>query len=384
MKRLACLLMAMLMTLSVASAEEWCSIADIRAQTPARWTQTYETKWRTINIDAEIRVPEVDTVPVILIEGAAEQPSLTAEETGWDRIRTSQGYDLVWNNPWPDYPSKLNGKRLNSQQEARNHRYGGFHVNECYVPMSDTTLGELCTMADRTLIQFGIDPQEYMYQTPFHMWSQHMFFYGKKQNALPGTLFIEFHPKLAGIPVLSHIFKSVYTEGGMSRDDEYLSYPDCRIVYHGYGEYMGTISLWRAQPVEVLAKDIPLCSFDTIRTVIEAEISAGHVRKIYEIELGYVLYNEPGKYHAAKPGKAMVAETAAAQYYLRPMWLVNCLYKDTATGKLRSKPSDSDDERNTLDYYQLLIDAQTGEAVKRSNAQDRCEYKGFISWEDVQ
>ena len=33
MKRLACLLMAMLMTLSVASAEEWCSIPDIRAQT---------------------------------------------------------------------------------------------------------------------------------------------------------------------------------------------------------------------------------------------------------------------------------------------------------------------------------------------------------------
>ena len=65
------------------------------------------------------------------------------------------------------------------------------------------------------------------------------------------------------------------------------------------------------------------------------------------------------------------------------MWQVNCLYKDTATGKLRSKPSDSDDERNTLDYYQLLIDAQTGEAVKRNNEKDRCEYKGFISWEDV-
>lgn len=84
MKRLFYILLTMLTLLSVASAEEWCSIADICEQTPARWTQTYETKWRTINIDAEIRVPEVDTVPVILIEGAAEQPSLTAEETGWD------------------------------------------------------------------------------------------------------------------------------------------------------------------------------------------------------------------------------------------------------------------------------------------------------------
>lgn len=53
MKRLFCMLMVMLTLLSVASAEEWYSIAEIREQTPARWTQTYETKWRTITIDAE-------------------------------------------------------------------------------------------------------------------------------------------------------------------------------------------------------------------------------------------------------------------------------------------------------------------------------------------
>ena len=37
MKRIFCILLAMMTLISVADAEEWCSIADIRAQTPARW-----------------------------------------------------------------------------------------------------------------------------------------------------------------------------------------------------------------------------------------------------------------------------------------------------------------------------------------------------------
>lgn len=382
MKRLIGL-MTIMMLFSVACAEEWISIADVREQTPARWTQTYETKWRTITVDAEIRVPEVDKVPVMLVEGGADAALLMAEKTGWDDLSATMGYSLRWGNPWPDYPSKLDGKRLDADQYGGTTFYSGIEPDGCYVPMSETTLADICAMADDTLTRSGIDPASYTHHTPFHMWSQRMFFYGKKKDALPGSLFVEFRAKMAGVPVMSHIFQSVYTEGGWARDDEFLEYPTSRIIYHGYGEYMGTISLWCANPVEVLAEDIPLLPFERIVSAIETEINAGHIRKIYEIELGYVLYNEPGKFITSKPGEARVAELAAARYYLRPMWQVNCLYKDTATGKLRSKPSDSDDERNTLDYYQLLIDAQTGEIVKRSNAQDRCEYKGFISWEDV-
>ena len=82
MKKLICVLMAMLMMLSAASAEDWCSIADIRKQIPVRWTQTYETKWRTINIDAEINIPQVDKVPVVQIEGGAVEPPFAASEIG--------------------------------------------------------------------------------------------------------------------------------------------------------------------------------------------------------------------------------------------------------------------------------------------------------------
>lgn len=65
------------------------------------------------------------------------------------------------------------------------------------------------------------------------------------------------------------------------------------------------------------------------------------------------------------------------------MWRVNCLWVDSASRSLRDISSYTDDERNTLDYCQLLIDAQTGELVVESQAQDRCEFKGFISWDEA-
>lgn len=381
MKKWICI--ALLMLCSAASAEEWVSIGELRRQTPDRWTQTCETKWRTVAVDAVIRVPEVDRFPVMLLAGGAEDVLSAVDRTGWEEVSAHDGYNLRWNNPWPDYPSRLEGKRLDAGQYGGINWYSGITEGECYIPLSETTLGEILALTDDVLLRSGIDPGAYTHHTPFHMWTQRMFYYGKKKDALPGSMFVEFHAKAAGISVLSHIFKSVYTEGGWARDDEFIEYPDSRIIYHGYGEYLGAVSLWCARPVEMLAEDVPLCSFDTICAAMEAEINAGRIRKIYEIELGYVLYNEPGKFHAAKPGEARVAEIAAGRYYVRPMWQVNCLYKDTATGKLRGKPGDSDDERNTLDYWQLLIDAQTGEVVRRNNDKDRCAFPGFISWEDV-
>ena len=42
-----------------------------RENTPERWTESYETKWRTIQIDAQIDVPDVEKLPVIRVTGAS-------------------------------------------------------------------------------------------------------------------------------------------------------------------------------------------------------------------------------------------------------------------------------------------------------------------------
>ena len=196
---------------------------------------------------------------------------------------------------------------------------------------------------------------------------------------------MEFLSKVEGIPVLSHVQESVRGESSTKLDDaEFWQPVVSSLTYNGYLGDLTSMHLVPLKVQEVIVEDIPLLSFDELMAAVEGEINAGHIRKIYEIELGYVLYNEPGKFYTVETGKGRSAEGQTARYYARPMWQVTCLYKDTATGKLREKPNDSDDERNSLDYYQMLIDAQTGEVVRQTNAQDRCEYKGFVSWDEVQ
>lgn len=67
MKRMICLALCMMTLLASACAEEYCSISEVCANTPARWTQTYDTKWRTIIIDTAIEVPQVDAFPILKV-----------------------------------------------------------------------------------------------------------------------------------------------------------------------------------------------------------------------------------------------------------------------------------------------------------------------------
>ena len=63
------------------------------------------------------------------------------------------------------------------------------------------------------------------------------------------------------------------------------------------------------------------------------------------------------------------------------MWRVSCLKASGAQKELEE--SDEDDERNSVAYTQMLVDAQTGEIIGQSDAADRSMFPGFLTWEDV-
>ena len=74
---------------SPAFAESYTSIQQIVETTPERWTETYETKWRTIQVDAEIIVPNVETFPIITIQ---KMPKLWLPMTGIKSKKPSKKY----------------------------------------------------------------------------------------------------------------------------------------------------------------------------------------------------------------------------------------------------------------------------------------------------
>lgn len=157
------------------------------------------------------------------------------------------------------------------------------------------------------------------------------------------------------------------------------------LCYDGYIGGLTSLCIGYLAPVETLAEDVPLCPFENVISTLEREIMGGNLRKIYEIELGYVVYNEPGVHHAAREtAEDIDALYRNAIFYVKPMWRVNCLYVSSPRGELAETASYTDDERNSLDYRQLLVDAQTGDLIGESTAEDRAEFKGFLGWEDVQ
>ena len=388
-KRFGAALLCLLLTASSASAQEWLNVSDLAAHLPNRWQKTFKTKWREVAIDAQIRLPQAERLPVTLIAGGAVEPDLTAEETGWTEFEYRGPYDLLLSNPSPDYPKKVEGKRITSPT-AKGNWYSGFAPENTYVPGCDVTFGEITSLIEKEIAQFGYGPQMFEVERPRRVWAQHLYFQGTQRDALPGHIFLEARVKVAGIPVMSHIQDAVVSHHGSSRNDELWLRPDCSACYDGYTGELSHVYLTPLTVKETLAEDIPLCPFDQVLDQIEKEIEAGHIRKIYEIELGYVLYNEPGVYRGKTGGNTLLErkinareQSQQARYYLKPMWQVNCLYVEKATGKLRDVSDYTDDERNSIDYYQLLFDAQTGERVRETNQKDRCEFKGFIAWKDV-
>ena len=394
---LGLILAALLPAASLAQEEYW-SIWELREQTQTRWTQSYKTKWRTVEVDVAVNLPDTDAIPIVKVAYDVPDTVPTAEESGWEGVE--RRYDsLVLYNASKQAPKSVGGKRINQNPEARETWRSGFAPENKYVPMSDITYGEICGMIRENLSGFGYDPDQFELETPTEMWAQHWFLYGYKKDALPGQILLNTRQKLNGLPIFHHIQDAVRDHyHGESRTDEMWARFGLSAGYDAYGEKLSHLFVTAAKPIETLADDVPLCAFDKVIAAIEPEISAGHIRKIYEVELGYVIYNEPGAYFSRKeplvegrtPPEEMeealakgVKEREAARYYLRPMWQVNCLWVISPSGKLRETASYTTDERNSLDYYQLLVDAQTGELVQESTAQDRCEFKGFISWDGI-
>ena len=372
-------LMALTPLPSIGQAQ-YVTISEMRGQLPEKWTQTYETKWRTVEVDASILLPDVEAVPILKVGYDMSEPILTAEESGWDGVESRDGALILYNDE-EKTPFKVNGKPINSSAEAKGVWYSGFAPENTYVPMSDITFGEICDRIRAEVTRFGYDPDDFEIETPTRLWAQHWFFYGHKVDALPGQILMEANAKLDGIPILSHIIHARWDhENGESRTDEIQGNFQLSAGYDGYGQQLNYLFLDFAKPIGQLAEDVPLCPLAQVQAAVEEEINAGHIRKIYEIQLGYALYNEPGVYLSQGMDEM---DYHAVQYYAKPVWQVNCLYVRSATGKLRTTFQDANDERNTLDYDQLLVDAQTGELIRESTEKTRCEFQGFLSWEDV-
>lgn len=378
---LAFALMLIRMLTAAAYAQEYQTVSQLRESVPARWTTTIETKWRDVAIDAEIVTPDVEAIPVVKVGYDLHPSPLTPEESGW--VEVNDSYEtgsliLYMTDDTGKPPRKINGRKVNRDPVSKENWYGGFDPNQTYIPLSDIRFSEIQDLIRDELVKFGYPPEDFDLETPERMWLQHWYFAGTKEDAAPAEILMNLYTKLNGITVYGHILDAVRnTRGERARKDGFWDSMTTTVAYEGVIDRLSLLFISHLLPVETLAEDVPLCSFDTIQKSLEQEIKKGRVRKIYEISLGYVLYCEPGAYHEW----GQKADYSSIFYDVKPMWRVNCLKASGAQKELEE--SDEDDERNSVAYTQMLVDAQTGEIIGQSDAADRSIFPGFLTWEDV-
>ncbi len=361
------LMICLLLLPPAVHAQGYISISEMTQQPPERWVQAYETPWRTIDIDVQPVVPVADTLPILKVVPDFRPLDVSGLGEGWSRREANE------RSTFGAYLNKDRSPRRESDNTTTTNYYPPFDMNTAYSKNNDMTLGDVILHLRGILTAMGEDREQWQYSQPNRIFINATINLktGEPMYADSYTVFL--NQMLRGIPLLCHVLEGV----AQPKDQEMISHTGLSFTI----TTPDLLSLGGKQVkvISLLADDVPLCDFSKIKTAIEKQIQAGHVRKIFDVELGYALYNEPNIYR--KPG-AVWLQTAA--FYAVPVWRVNCYYIEDAKGKLRDYTGTGVPQRAEIEYIALIINAQTGVVMDRDDNHKGCgDFTGFVSWEDV-
>lgn len=373
MKKLLCMgfcLLALLLPLC-ADAQEYYTLPEIREQAAQGWHETYTDKYgRETEVNIDVQVFGEDAAPVVKIK-----PSRLVIDS--ERLEEGAAFTdktVYRNNPADD----VFGARSGQVTMIVYHSLGDpidmdkIYGEEYGAPL---TMRQLKERASEVVAAQGISLDNFLFDQPKEF-SVRCKMKAKTQEVIaPAAYLVHFWQTMYGLP----IFESINRAYERPSWPEFA--PQLQITMRNDDEY--SITLWAVEETELLAQDVPLCSFEKIRSGIEEKIESGHIQKLYSVRLGYVVYNDTNY------PKDMRSIFDADCYYLVPTWMVECIYLDKPkqTWSYSGKHSDelNDNEKNGKNYRVMMINAQTGEVFDRygnRGGSDAC-YKGFIPWDKV-
>ena len=373
MKRL---LLCLLLCLSVA-VPAWAetpslTLPELRQQVPDRLTVAYEAFDRTVTVDAPIFVPAAEQLPILVVrpdwwEVSSNDPaiSIAVKTHGIVSDAPQNRFDITWG----DESESASGDII--------YHYSLYPPYDLDAPCcpGGMTVGQILTLLDQVIGQTSV-ADCYQLNLPQSIYGQYALDSATGEAKNGGDIFIgPMQQLLCGVPVigLASSYRGEYTSDG----DPYLEI-DLTASLSGTGQSLRATGRM-ISITDRLAEDVPLCSFESVRQALESEIKAGHIREIFQLQLGYVLYATPGAKRSI--GHDWLT-TENAVFYAVPMWDVHCLYESNPDKAVTPDPQD---HRNSASAVHLLINAQTGELVSPPHTYDATfdDFTGFITWEDV-
>ena len=382
MKRFAGMMGALLLvpTLALASGD-MVSISELRQQVEAmeRWTQTYEAHGRTIEVDIPIYIPNEKELAVydcsaytdyIKNPNDEDKTNVYAYNENLKELVKEESNDKSENAIIEVYG---NGTELrimfNSPEELleRNTRdyikikESGYYPDKVnadviYAENSDLSLMEAEKYLEeivRFFIRDGYDGIDIDYikiagrgrKTRSYTDEE----LGECADYYPkGTYFFNYYQKLHHIPIMMTIIAT------LNNKQENGVYGDLFGFWGTTGgicQIMDRNSFWLTIKWMKIEKEheetVKLLPIEQIINAVEKEIKAGHVRNVYALKLGYIIY---------------LNDRSPETYTLYPMWVLDCDYVENKNKEIKVNPY-SDDIRDCFSFERICINPETAEMM---------------------
>lgn len=393
MKKLCvcCIAMISIVICSMASASEMMSIVEIKnlIEKAPRWQETYNAHNRTIDVDIPIIVPNVESFPVVKVEGrqVIEQGKvlndlsitcMTEEDENLIKYSEEGMISYLTNGQYNDsgeitvlspnneksvffkadyqspshlrndkvkykeisyYPYEINEEELHAEdndmsiQDAENYlrdilRYFFGEDNEIEI-----NFVELRSRGHR--VKNLDDTKLGDYISDYNM----------------GTYYMKYYQKINGIPVFNDVGERLDTTGFDPEkivDEVWNKSEPIRRISDNRFEIMTKnsfelVARW-LKPIGIIENDVPLVSLEDVIKSIENEIQSGHIRRVYALRLGYGCY---------------VTNESPEAFVLYPIWICDCDYFKNAKEEPNEKAyKDITNFRERYSFKSLVIDAQ--------------------------
>ncbi len=380
MKKFLTVLCALLLVPTLATANSnMVSISELRQQVEAmgRWTQTYEAHGRTIEVDIPIYIPNEKELAVYDCSAYTEyikNPNsddknnvysynenlreLTKENDGTSEADIEvygKGTELriMLNNP-----EDLLGKNKNDNIKIKEYGFYQYQVDDkvTYAENNEMSLEEAEKYLEEIVEYFikdeynGIDidyikiagrGRKTKSYTDEEL-GEYVDYYPK------GSYFFNYYQTLHKIPIMMTIIAT------LNNKQENKIYGDLFEYWGTTGgicQIMDRNSFWLTIKWMKIEKEheetVKLLPIEQIINTVEKEIKAGHVRNVYALKLGYIIYLNDGS-----------PET----YTLYPMWVLDCDYVENKNKEIKVNPY-SDDIRDCFSFERICINPETAEMM---------------------
>lgn len=356
-------------------AQEFYSIKEIQDSYIKDWKAEYVDNFgRRVNVDTRVYVHGENAVPIIKVYSIDHElnAGLFSDDVTWNDGKQIVIYK---NNPADFVYIKKSG-----EQPLIVHRSYGQDVDmdKKYAKEYGTSISiqDMVNHLRGILVQHDIQIENYLFERPKDFSVRCKVKKKTGEIVEPSIYLASFWQELYGLPIICHVNQTFRRDSwpayvpqlvlGMRNKDEYLIIADA------------------VKEVECIAEDIPLCAFDDIKRSIEDLIRKGNIREVFDVQFGYVVYNDPNLAEE-------IESYYDAAYYLVPSWVVSCIYIDNPKEDFKYRKKYDDelylDKRNVIEFTELVINAQTAEAFypndRSKEGSGNANYRGYISWEDI-